>query len=87
MSSNIIDPIVSFFQAIWLFILGIFAPVSPVAPPAVIPPPENPAVLDLSDYDLVWSNGTRMNISSISTGSKQGGLLSAAFQRSPNICF
>ena len=56
MFSNIIDPIVSFFQAIWLFILGIFAPVSPVAPPAVIPPPENPAVLDLSDYDLVWSD-------------------------------
>lgn len=63
--NNLITRIISFFQAIWLFLLGLFSP-APVYKPVIIPPPENPAVLNLEDYRLVWSDefdGTALNAS------------------------
>ena len=63
--NNLITRIASFFQAIWLFLLGLFGP-APLYKPVIIPPPENPAVLNLEDYRLVWSDefdGTALNAS------------------------
>ena len=54
---NIFRPIIAFFQAIWLFFAGLFAPAAakPSNPPVILPP-ENPQVLCLDDYSLVWSD-------------------------------
>ncbi len=47
--------IVAFFPSIWLFLAGLFAP--PAAKhvdPPVIAPPENPQVICMDDFSLVW---------------------------------
>lgn len=52
-----IQSIVAFFQSIILFFAGLFTPASvKPADPTVIPPPENPQVLSLDDFSLVWSD-------------------------------
>ena len=55
--NDIIKAIIAFFQSVWLFIAGIFAP-GPVKPadPVIIPPPENPAIISFDDFSLVWSD-------------------------------
>ena len=52
---SFIQRIIAIFQSIWLFIAGLFnlAPAKPSGP-VVIPPPENPQVLCLDDFSLVW---------------------------------
>ena len=54
---SFISKIIAFFQSIWLFLAGLFhfAPAKP-SDPAVIPPPENPQVLRLDEFSLVWND-------------------------------
>lgn len=54
---SFIQRIIAIFQSIWLFIAGLFnlAPAKPSGP-VVIPPPENPQVLCLDDFSLVWND-------------------------------
>ena len=52
-----LSKIIAFFQSVWLFIASLFnlVPAKPSGP-AVIPPPENPQVLCLDDFSLVWND-------------------------------
>ena len=54
---NFFRAVVVFFQSIWLFFAGLFAPpaAKPVNPP-VIAPPETPQVICMDDYSLVWQD-------------------------------
>ncbi len=51
---EIINAVIAFFQSVWLFIAGIFTPAAPG--PVIIPPPENPQILCMDDFSLVWSD-------------------------------
>lgn len=54
---QILRTIAAFLQSIWLVIAGLFSPpaVEP-AQPTIIPPPENPAIIRMEDFSLVWSD-------------------------------
>lgn len=54
---QIFRSIIAFFQSIWLFIAGLFSPAS-VKPsqPTVVPPPENPKVIQMEDFTLTWAD-------------------------------
>lgn len=54
---SIIKMIIAFFESIWLFFAGLFSPPAKPVDPVIIPPPENPQVLMLDDFSLVWSDG------------------------------
>ena len=54
---QVLRSVIALFQSIWLLIAGLFNPVSAKpSDPAVIPPPENPQVLCLDDFSLVWND-------------------------------
>lgn len=59
--------IIAFFQSIWLFIAGLFSPAAlKPADPTVIPPPENPQIVCMDDFTLVWADefdGTALDAS------------------------
>lgn len=80
---SIIKSIIAFFESVWLFIAGLFAP-APVKPvdPVIIPPPENPAILNYADFSLVWCDefdGETLDASKW-TGFRCGGEKSAVRQ-------
>ena len=53
--TNFFKPIIAFFQSIFLLIAGLFSsPAAKPAQPTVIPAPENPTVICMDDYSLVW---------------------------------
>ena len=63
---NFFRAIVAFFQSIWLFLAGLFTPPAKPVNPPVIPPPENPQVICMEDYSLVWQdefNGDTLDLS------------------------
>ena len=53
---SIIKMIIAFFESIWLFFAGLFSPPAKPVDPVIIPPPDNPQVLKLDDFSLVWSD-------------------------------
>ena len=53
---SIIKTIIAFFESIWLFFAGLFSPPAKPVDPVIIPPPEDPQILKLDDFSLVWSD-------------------------------
>lgn len=80
---SFISRIIAFFQSVWLFIAGLFnlVPAKPSGP-VVIPPPENPQVLCLDDFSLVWNDEFDGNALDASkwTGFRCGGEMSVVRQ-------